>query len=79
MDFMKKTLIILACSFFAAGMVIGYFRETTSVAHPPVDQIIVSIIGGGIIYSIMGAGICLIFVLPLYLMWKKKQDEKEVK
>lgn len=74
-DEMKKTLIILACFFFAAGMIIGYFRDVNDAAHPPAGELAVSIIGGGIIYTIVGAGICLIFVLPVYVMWKKKHDE----
>jgi|GEM_PF-2726445 hypothetical protein len=73
---MKKILIILACFFFAAGTVIGYFRELKVSAHPSAHDMAVSLIAGGFIYLVVGAGLCLIFGLPLYMMWKQNKEKK---
>ena len=73
---MKKTLIILASFFFAAGMIIGYLRELKLVHKPDVSETITSLIAGGIIYLITGAGLCLIFGFPLYIMLKKKREKE---
>ncbi|MGD0565758.1 MAG: hypothetical protein ABSA34_00315 [Candidatus Goldiibacteriota bacterium] len=74
---MKKMLIILGSFFFAAGMVIGYLREIKLVHKPDISETITSLIFGGIIYFISGAGLCLIFGLPLYIMWKKKKEKED--